>query len=512
MEIDGCGQQKQSAREEEGEMNTTEKKKGSAQDKTPLFDAIMAYNRRRPAYFRIPGHRFQRGINQRWREVVGDEIFKFDLTETPYTDDLHNAEGAIAQAQDLAAQVFHAEQTYFLVNGTTCGNQAMVLTAALEGQTVAIARNAHKSALMGLIMSGAKPLYIMPQLHRQWGLHGGVTPEEVERLFSAHPECRGLMVVSPTYYGICSDIRGIAEVCHRHGAILMVDEAHGAHCYFSQELPEGALSQGADMASQSIHKVTGSLTQSSMLHLRSSLVDRARLRANLHMVQSTSPSYLLLTSLDMARHDLAMRGPEMIAEAVKLAQEARKRINEIEGIRCAGRELIGTAGIAALDETRLTISAAALGIEGFRLEQLLFEEYGCDVELSDYKNVLAIVTFANEAQELDRLVDALADISRRHAGGKPLADGAPLPAHPPAVMTPRQAYFAESEAVDWQRAQGRISAEMIAPYPPGIPLVYPGEQITEPVFRFLEEYRQRDGHLQGPADPTLATCRVICKQ
>lgn len=479
------------------------------QDKTPLFDAIMEFNERHPAYFRIPGHRFERGINQRWRDVVGDAIFRFDLTETPYTDDLHNAEGSIAEAQKLAAEVFHADQTYFLVNGTTCGNQAMVMTAALEGETVAIPRNAHKSALMGLIMSGAKPVYIMPQLHETWGLHGGIRPQDVEKLFQEHPECRGLMVVSPTYYGVCSDIKGIAEVCHRHGAILMVDEAHGAHCYFSDQLPEGDLIQGADMVAQSIHKVTGSLTQSSMLHARFDRVDRSRLEGNLHLVQSTSPNYLLLTSLDMARHDLAMRGKELIANAVELAKYARHRINAIPGVRCAGREIIGTAGIADLDETRLVISAADLGVEGFRLEQILFDEYNCDVELSDYKNVLAIVTFANVKEDIDRLIDALEDIARRFADGTPLEEGKPLPPQPPAFMTPRRAYFSTSEAVAWEEARGCISAEMIAPYPPGIPLIYPGERMTDEVWAFLDEYRRRGGHLQGPADPKLNTCRII---
>lgn len=479
------------------------------QNKTPLFDGIMEFNRRRPAYFRIPGHRFERGINQRWRDVVGDAIFQFDVTETPYTDDLHNAQGAIAEAQDLAAEVFGAEQTYFLINGTTCGNQAMVMTAALEGETIAIPRNAHKSVLMGLIMSGARPVYLMPQLHSQWGLHGGIRPKDVEEMFQKHPDCKGLLVVSPTYYGVCSDIRGIAEVCHRHGAILMVDEAHGAHCYFSSQLPEGDLIQGADMVAQSIHKVTGSLTQSSMLHATFERVDRGRLEGNLHLVQSTSPNYLLLTSLDMARHDLALRGEELISNAVELARYARRKLNDIPGIRCAGRELVGTAGIADLDETRLVISAADLGIEGFRLKDILAFEYGCDMELSDYKNVLAILTFANVKEDVDRLTEALTDIARRFSGGTPLKGGRPLPPQPPGIMTPRQAYFSANETVSWKEARGRISAEMIAPYPPGIPLIYPGERMTDEVWEFLDDYRQRGGHLQGPADPRLRTCRII---
>ncbi len=232
------------------------------QSRTPLFDAIKDYIDLSPAYFRIPGHRLERGISSRWKDVVGEEIFKFDLTETPLVDDLHNPEGAIKEAQLLAQEVFSAEHSYFLVNGTTCGNEAMVISTAFEGQKIAIPRNAHKSVLMGLIISGAEPIYLSPVLSKELGVQGGILPEDVEAMFRTNPDCKGVMVVSPTYYGICSDLRGIAEVCHRYNAVLMVDEAHGAHMYFSDQLPEGALAQGADMCAQSIHKVTGSLTQS----------------------------------------------------------------------------------------------------------------------------------------------------------------------------------------------------------------------------------------------------------
>ncbi|MBQ2041628.1 MAG: aminotransferase class I/II-fold pyridoxal phosphate-dependent enzyme [Firmicutes bacterium] len=479
------------------------------QDRTPLFDAVAAYSEQRPAYFRIPGHRFENGIDPKFREAVGDEIFKLDLTETPLTDDLHNASGAIKEAEDLAAELWGAEYTHFLVNGSTCGNQTMIITTANNGQKVCIPRNAHKSALMGLIIGGGKPVYIMPQIEEEWGLHGGITPEQAEEMFQKNPDCRGLMVVSPTYYGVISDIEGLAEVCHRHGAVLMVDEAHGAHCYFSDRLPKGGIQAGADMCVQSIHKVTGSFTQSSMLHVNSRLVDRAFLEANLHLVQSTSPSYLLMTSLDMARHDMAMRGAEMVDEAFELAHDARAEINMIRGLRCAGKEIEGHAGIYKLDETRLTISAAEIGITGFALKKMLFEEYNVDVELADYRNALAIVTFANRREDLDRLVASLTDIAATYKDGKPLPKASPLPPQPEYVLSPREAYFGETKPIWWEDAVGHISGEMIAPYPPGIPVIYPGERMSQEVWDFLEEVRLRKGHLHGPADPDLNTLQII---
>ena len=479
------------------------------QNRTPLFDAITDYIKTQPAYFRIPGHRFERGISKRWTDVVGGEIFKYDLTETPTLDDLHNPEGSIREAQDLACEVFGADHSYFLINGTTCANEAMVLATAREGQKIAIPRNAHKSALMGLIISGAEPVYIQPELSLESGVQGGITPEAVAAVFQAHPDCKGVMVVSPTYYGICSDLRAIAQICHAHDAVLLVDEAHGAHCYFSDELPEGALAQGADMCSQSIHKVTGSLTQSSMLHVRSDLVDIRRLEAALHIVQSTSPSYILMTSLDLARYELALHGQEMIRNAVELSDYARDRINAIPGMRCSGKELTGQAGIKALDTTRLLISAKELGLTGFSLMDLLYEEYRVDLELADYINGLAIITYANTREEIDRMLAALSAIAEKNKEGKAIRNEIALPAFPPHAMTPRQAWFADKRAIPWKEAKGKIAGEMIAPYPPGIPAVYPGETVTEEVWAYLEKYRVRGLHLQGPADPKLETFQVI---
>lgn len=480
------------------------------QDRTPLLDAITNFIETKPAYFRIPGHRLERGISSKWTDKVGKEVFAYDVTETPFTDDLHSPEGAIEEAQELLRELYDADKSFFLVNGTTCGNEAMLLSAAFEGQEVMIARNAHKSAMMGLIMSGAKPVYIMPEILDEWGLQGGITSEQVRRTFEEHPKCKALFLVSPSYYGITSDLKAIADVCHEYGAMLLVDEAHGGHLYFHEELPGGALEQGADLCVQSMHKVTGALTQSSVLHMKSHLVDVERLVTNLHIVQSTSPNYLLMTSLDCARYELAVHGTEMMKQALELAEYARARIRAIDGFSCMGQEVMGQAGIAGIDRTRLVISAKELGLTGFALEEILFERYAVNMELADYENVLAIVTYANTEDELERLIKACEEIAQKYSKEEKITCEQPkLRLITEQVLTPRQAYFAKTEEIMWQQAVGKISAEMIAPYPPGIPIIYPGERITQEVWDYLEKFRREKRHIHGSRDGKLEIIRII---
>ncbi|NCB91308.1 MAG: aminotransferase class V-fold PLP-dependent enzyme [Clostridia bacterium] len=490
------------------------------QNRTPLLDAIVEYTEKRPAYFKIPGHRYERGISPRWTKWTGEGIFRFDLTEAEGLDDLHCPEGVIREAQELAAEVFCAKKTYFLVNGTTCGNEAMVMSCVGDGEEIMVPRNAHKSVLMGLILCGAKPVYLMPQIDEKTGLCGCITPQEVERGFKEHPGCKGVFLVNPTYYGVCSDIESISRVCHEHGALLLVDEAHGGHLYFNREkkgtgeLPRGAILQGADMCAQSMHKVTGSLTQSSLLHVGSEQVDTGRLESNLHLVQSTSPSYLLMTSLDAARYELALHGDDMLAHTLELSQNARERINQIPGIKCYGREIIGQA-VFDLDTTRLVISADSLGISGFDLADRLYEEFGVGLELSDEKHVVAIVTYANTMEDVDRLVTALEGISsdlngRKREGNaqfsKPVLWDFSLPEY---VLSPRTAYFSKKKKIKWEDAEGKIAGEALIPYPPGIPLINPGERINRQVWSYMERYRKMGLHFHGPEDKLLETIHII---
>lgn len=473
------------------------------QKNTPLLNAVERLIETKPAYFRIPGHRLEHGISSRWTDKVGDRIFSYDVTETPLTDDLHAPRGAIREAQELLSRLYEADESFFLVNGTTCGNEAMMISAAFEGQEIMVARNAHKSAMMGLVLSGAKPLYVMPEVMEDWGLQGGISPERVHALFCEHPDCCALFLVSPTYYGICSDLQKIAEICHAHNALLLVDEAHGAHLYFDKannaNKRRGALACGADICVQSMHKVTGALTQSSVLHIKHHGVREdalSRVAENLHLVQSTSPNYLLMISLDCARYELAMHGEEMYQRAAELAAYARMELKAIEGFSC-----LETKDPNAMDPTRLVISARALGISGFALDQMLFERYHVNVELSDHENVLAIVTYANKKEELDRLINACIDIQREYCEKGKRNDLANeqfcFPPLPEQRLTPRQAYFSEKKRIAWKEAVGKISGQMVAPYPPGIPVIYPGERISPEIWEYIERFRKDGRHIHG---------------
>lgn len=478
------------------------------QNQTPILEAIEAFTEKNPAYFNIPGHRMERGISTRWTDRVGKEIFSYDLTEASGLDDLHHPQGAILKAQQLAAEVFGARKSFFLVNGTTCGNEAMVLSCAGEGEKLLVPRNVHKSVMMGMILSGARPVYVMPEYSDNRGIWGSLKPETVYRAFEKEPDIRGLLLVSPTYYGVCSDLKALAQICHTHGAMLLVDEAHGAHLYFSDKLPKGALQLGADLCAQSIHKVTGSLTQSSMLHIGSTLADEGRVRANLQLVQSTSPSYLLMASLDAARYELALHGSEMINRAADLAERARAAIRKLKGISCIeqGEE---KEIFSELDITRLTFSAKELGISGFELQELLFERFGVSTELADYENVLAVLTYANTNEDIDRLVKALSVIAEEGDTGRTCIRPLPLPGIPPMELTPREAYFRTKRSVPWKDAVGKIAAEMLCPYPPGIPLIYPGEIVTQQIWDYMERYR-REGHpFHGPADERLEWFQIV---
>jgi arginine/lysine/ornithine decarboxylase len=465
------------------------------QNKTPLLDAITDFIDTKPAYFRIPGHRLERGVSDRWTDKVGDKIFAYDVTETPMTDDLHSPESAIKEAQELLSELYKSDKSFFLVNGSTCGNEAMIISAALEGEKIMIARNAHKSAMMGLIISGAVPVYVMPEIINEWGIHGAVTSANVRRCFEENPDCKALFLVSPSYYGICSDLKAIADICHEYGALLLVDEAHGGHVYFDNRLPMGALEAGADMCVQSMHKVTGALTQSSVLHIKSHGIRMEafdRVAQNLHLVQSTSPSYLLMTSLDCARYELAVNGDRMMAKAIELAEYARGKINSIGGFKCL-------EGSDTVDRTRLVISSKQLGITGFELDEFLFNQYQVNMELSDYENVLAIVTYANEKEDMDRLVEALIDIRGKYnKDNKNIGENnKEFPNIPPQFMTPRKAYFSNTSEIKWSNAKNKISAQLIAPYPPGIPVIYPGELITDEIWEYLEQFKKDNRHIHG---------------
>jgi len=364
--------------------------------------------------------------------------------------------------------------------------------------------------MAGLILSGADPVYLPVTRLDFPGIQGGADPSLAAALLDANPGCRGLFTVSPTYHGLCGDLPGLAQVTRERRIPLLVDEAHGSHFYFHPDLPVGALSLGADCAVMSLHKTGGSLTQSSLLHLKGNLLDEMRLDRALRMTQSTSPSYVLMASLDTARQDLAVRGREMLDRALEMAETLRAGVNRIPGVHCPGRELAGLPGVRDADPTRLVINLDGVELDGYTARERLYRNFDVDVEMADQRNIVLIVTFGNTPRDAERFLEALNSLAKEAGLRRGKHPGAvELPGIPPRELTPRQAWFARSTAVPWKEALGRIAGEMAAPYPPGIPVVYPGEVITPEIWDFLEECRREGRHLHGPADTCLNTFQVI---
>lgn len=476
---------------------------GTDQTKTPLINALKNFDKISPAYFCIPSHHRGKGASSSFTEVFGKTVLKYDLTETPLTDDLHEADGAIKEAEILASELFGSDRTFFLVNGTTCANEAMIISSVCEGEKILVARNCHKSVLMGLIISGASPVYIEPEISGVFSTFGSISPEKVELAFKNHPDIKAFILTSPTYYGIGSDLQKIVDICHSHGALLLVDEAHGSHFAFSDKLPKTALSCGADMVSQSTHKTLNSMTQSSMLHVKGSLVDISKVDAALKIVQSTSPSYILMASLDAARQNAALNGRTAVCSMLDIASYIRSALSSIDGVSCP--ENIDGNEVFSFDKTRIVFSVK--GMSGFYLSEILFEKYNICCEMADNYNVVSIIGSSDSYEDADRLINAVKETAATVNSGK--IKEFSLPPMPPIAMTPRKAFFAKSTRTNFKDSVGKVSAEMIAPYPPGIPVIYPGEVITEEIYEFISEAIKDERHIHGFSDKSMETIKII---
>ena len=379
----------------------------------------------------------------------------------------------------------------------------MIISSVCEGEKILVARNCHKSVLMGLIISGASPVYIEPEISGVFSAFGSISPEKVKLAFKNHPDIKAFILTSPTYYGIGSDLQKIADICHSHGALLLVDEAHGSHFAFSDKLPKTALSCGADMVSQSTHKTLNSMTQSSMLHVKGSLVDISKVDAALKIVQSTSPSYILMASLDAARQNAALNGRTAVCRMLDIASYIRSALSSIDGVSCP--ENVDGNEVFSFDKTRIVFSVK--GISGFYLSEILFEKYNICCEMADNYNVVSIIGSSDSYEDADRLINAVKEIAATVNSGK--IKEFSLPPMPPMAMTPRKAFFAKSTRTNFKDSVGKVSAEMIAPYPPGIPVIYPGEFITEEIYEFISEAIKDGRHIHGFSDKSMETIKII---
>ncbi len=484
----------------------------SSQEQTPLLDTLKTLANQPDAAFYAPGHKRGQGISQKLANLLGEAVFKADLPELPELDNLFAPETTIKASQDLAAQAFGAEQTWFLVNGSTCGIEAAILATCGEGDKIILPRNIHQSAIAGLVLSGAMPVFINPPYNPQQDLTYCITPEAVKQALKQHPTAKAIMLVYPTYHGICGDLSAIAALAHQHSIPLLVDEAHGPHFYFHPDLPTSALAAGADLVVQSSHKVIGAMTQASMLHVQGSRIDRQRLSKSLQLLQSTSPSYLLLASLDAARQQMATQGKELLDKTLNLSSIATKTLNQLPKLEILKKPTKPTPGFLDLDLTRLTVGISQLGIDGFAADEILHCQLGVTAELPMLQHLTFIISLGNTETDIEKLMQGFATLSAKYGDRSPNLS---LPTFPQFSLisnnqiSPRQAFFAPSQTLPLEQTIDRISTELICPYPPGIPVLMPGEKISASSLNFLQKILAAGGSITGCSDTTLKTIRVL---
>lgn len=462
--------------------------------------------------FHMPGHKSGASVHPLAIELIGQSAFRADVSEIGGFDYLHAPIGNMRKAQELAAQVFGAEYTYFLVNGSTVGNLASFIALVNERDKVLLSRSSHQSVFNGLILSGASPVYLPSLYHASLKGHFGIDVSLAEKLLQDNPTIRAIHLTRPDYYGMCLDLIPFVELAQKYKIPLVVDEAHGAHYVFSPLLPSSALSNGADIVIQSPHKTLNSLTQSSLLHLSSKLVDRFQLEQALRVTQSSSPSALLLLSLDITCAWLASEGQTLWERAVKLAEFARERVNQVKGICCYGTELVNYPGIAAYDPTKLIVDFSKLDMTGFQVASYLRSNYGIGVELADEYHIVCSVTLGDTEEKLELLIGALKAIAGSHVSlSNSHHDSSiyALPSIPNAILTPREAFQSPRKTTILQEAIGEISSEFIILYPPGVPILVPGETVDSDVIGYAIRMKEIGYSITGLADPTMATIQVV---
>jgi arginine/lysine/ornithine decarboxylase len=476
----------------------------------PLLEGILEYQRQGIVPFSTPGHKLGAGADVELRETFGDQAFFSDIPLGGGIGDTHFGGNALGVAEALAADAWHADWSFFLLNGSSAGNHAFLLASVRPGEKVIVSRDLHKSLLVALILTGAVPVYLAPRLHPRLNVGLGITADEVAAALDLHPDAKLVVLVSPSYCGVPSDLEGISAVSHERDVPVYVDEAWGPHFQFHSALPPSAMASNVDGAVTSIHKVLGGLTQTAILHVRAGLVDPGRVRTAVGMVQTTSPSVLLLASIDAARRQMALHGEAMLEQTIALAGNARRRLQTLPGIDALDADRLG---VDCFDLTKLVIDVDGLGISGFDVEHALRNRFGVGPEMSDQVGVVCLVTIGDTESSIDRLVGAFTTLSQEHyrGGGKRahLRSSGAVVAPADLVLSPREAFFAPSRTIPLEAASGEISSELVIPYPPGIPVLAPGETITDDKLDYLREGAAHGMYLSGPADPELKTIRVV---
>ena len=477
-----------------------------SQTNAPIYEALRKFRRMRVVPFDVPGHKRGRG-NMELTEFLGEDCMNVDVNSMKPLDNLCHPVSVIRDAEELAAEAFGAANAFFMVGGTTSAVQSMIMYACKEGDKIIMPRNVHRSAINALIITGAVPVYVNPDVNHKLGIALGMSVAQVEQAILDNPDAKAIMVNNPTYYGICSDLKRITELAHAHGMLVLVDEAHGTHFYFGENFPVTAMAAGADCASVSMHKSGGSLTQSSFLLLGKD-INADYMRQVINLTQTTSASYLLLSSLDISRKRLALGGREIFAQTVEMAEYARSEINEIGGYYAYSKELVNGDSIYDFDVSKLSIYTLPVGLAGIEVYDLLRDEYDIQIEFGDIGNILAYISVGDRKRDIERLISALAEIKRRF--GKIGADMLTQEYISPVIAeTPRKAFYADKRSLPLEETAGEVCSEFVMCYPPGIPILAPGELITEEIIEYIKYAKEKGCQMTGTEDINIERLNVL---
>lgn len=476
------------------------------QENAPIYEALLRMKKMRIVPFDVPGHKRGRG-NKELTEFLGESCMEVDVNSMKPLDNLCHPVSVIKDAEELAAEAFGAANAFFMVGGTTSSVQAMIMYACKSGDKIILPRNVHRSAINSLILSDAVPVYVNPDTNETLGIPLGMSVAEVQKAIEENPDAKAVLVNNPTYYGICSDLRRITEIAHAHGMLVLVDEAHGTHFYFGDDFPPTAMECGADLASVSMHKSGGSLTQSSFL-LMGSRINADYMRQVINLTQTTSASYLFLSSLDLSRKRLALQGKEIFHETVKMAEYARYEINEIGGYYAFSKELINKDSVFDFDRSKLSVHTLSVGLAGIEVYDLLRDEYDIQIEFGDIGNILAYISVGDRKRDIERLISALAEIKRVY-GKSSSGMLSQEYINPVVAETPRKAFYSAKKSLPLEETAGYICSEFVMCYPPGIPILAPGELITEDIIRYIKYAKEKGCQMTGTEDIRIERLNVL---
>lgn len=476
------------------------------QNRAPIVEALKKNVNKRLVSFDVPGHKQGKG-NPLLRDFIGAHALQYDVNSRRDIDNLNHPTGIIFEAEKLAAKAFKAGHAFFIVNGTSAAVQAMIMCVAKRDEKIIMPRNVHRSAINALIITGAIPVYVNPGIHPQLGIPLGMSLKDVELAIKNNPDAKAVFVNNPTYYGICSDLKAITDLAHAHNMKVIVDEAHGTHFYFKKNLPINAMAANADMAAVSMHKTGGSLTQSSFLIIKDpKLIGETRQMLNL--THTTSGSYLLTGSLDVARQYLALKGESLFSEVIKMTEYARSEINSIDGYWAFGKDIIENEYIHDFDVTKLSIHTADLGLSGSEVYDILRDRYNIQIEFGDLGNILAIISVGDNWPNVERLISALEDIKDVYEKPSVKILGQEY-IEPQVCLSPQAAFYAPKKSVRLNSSVGRISGESIMCYPPGIPIIAPGERITQAALEYIDFARNHGAFVTGLEDTSITNIKVV---